>query len=296
MPIPTSAQYRKKTLREVALGIADGAVPSAGTNEVQSVTLTSATGGTFTLSFGGQTTAAIAFNAAASAVQTALEALSTIGAGNVAVTGAAGGPYTVTFQNALGATDVAQMTASGALLTGTSPSVAVATTTPGVAAVTGIAYVPLAAAGVTPNAEAQDLITQATTQRYRDREISAYGIAIDQQVMEDAILQLAHAVTTTGLPAGVAKRYHGSGVLGTTPVEIRLKYTMVKISDRSIRTEYWRFLKCSLNAADPPASPAEQVIAGQHTWFAEKTTVDVAGNAIAGVPTEGDFFVVDLLT
>lgn len=296
MPVPTSAQYRKKTLREVALGIGDGTVPSAGTNEVQSVTLTSATGGTFTLSYGGQTTAAIAYNASAAAVQAALEALSTIGAGNVAVTGAAGGPYTVTFQSALGATDVAQMTASGALLTGAGAAIAVATTTPGVAAVTGIAYIPLNAAGVTPNPETVDLITQLTTQRLRDREITAYGITIDQQAMEDAILQLAHALTTTGLPAGVAKRYHGSGVLGTTPVEIRLKYTMVKISDRSVRTEYWRFLKCSMNAADPPASPAEQVVASQHTWFAEKTTVDVAGATVAGVPTDGDFFVVDILS
>ena len=53
-------------------------------------------GGTFTLSYRGATTATIAYNAANTAVDSALEALSTIGTGNVTVTGSAGGPYTVT--------------------------------------------------------------------------------------------------------------------------------------------------------------------------------------------------------
>jgi hypothetical protein len=104
---------------------------TAGTNEVQLVTLTAATGGTFTLSFGGQTTAAIAFDATAADVEEALEALSTIGDGNVSVTGSAGGPYTVTFQNALGNQNVAQMTASNASLTGAGHAIAVTTSTPG---------------------------------------------------------------------------------------------------------------------------------------------------------------------
>jgi hypothetical protein len=104
-------------------------------NEVQTVTVTGApTGGTFTLTYSGQTTAGIAYNAAASAVQTALQALSTVGANNATVTGTPGN-YTVTFTGALAGTDVSQMTASGAGLTGgTSPGVTVATQTPGVAA------------------------------------------------------------------------------------------------------------------------------------------------------------------
>jgi YD repeat-containing protein len=62
-------------------------------DSVQQVQLTGGpTGGTFTLSFGGQTTAAIAYNATAATVQAALQALSTIGAGNVLVAGGAGGP------------------------------------------------------------------------------------------------------------------------------------------------------------------------------------------------------------
>lgn len=108
---------------------------AAMVNEVQTVTITGTpAGGTFTLSFGGQTTAGIAFNAVASAVDSALEALSTIGTGNVAVTGGPGPgtPYVVTFTGDLAGTNVALMTASAASLTGgTSPAVGVVQTTPG---------------------------------------------------------------------------------------------------------------------------------------------------------------------
>lgn len=106
-----------------------------GTNEVQVATITGTpTGGTFTLTFSGQTTAAVDFDATAAEVQAALEALSNVDEGDVAVTGSAGGPYTVTFaeQGQYAGTNVAQMTADGAALTGgTSPAVGVATTTGG---------------------------------------------------------------------------------------------------------------------------------------------------------------------
>ncbi|MFR9773044.1 major capsid protein [Nocardia sp. SC052] len=101
-------------------------------NEVQTPTISgSPTGGTFTLTFKGQTTAPLAYNATAAQVQAALAALSTIGAGNVAVTGSAGGPYTVTFQALLGATNVPAMTATGSFTGGSSPSIAVTQTTAG---------------------------------------------------------------------------------------------------------------------------------------------------------------------
>lgn len=69
-------------------------------NDVQTVAVTGGAGAdTYTLSFGGQVTAGLAFNASAATIQAALEALATIGAGNVVVTGT--GPYTVTFQGTL---------------------------------------------------------------------------------------------------------------------------------------------------------------------------------------------------
>lgn len=101
-------------------------------DEIQTVALTGApTGGTFTLTFGGQTTAGIAWNAAASAVQSALQALSSIGAGNALVTGGPGPStaWVVEFAASLGFANQATMTFSGAGLTGgSSPNVTVTVT------------------------------------------------------------------------------------------------------------------------------------------------------------------------
>jgi hypothetical protein len=108
---------------------------TAGDNDVQTVTLTNTpTGGTFTLTFDGQTTTAIAYNATGPiGVQAALVALSTIGAGNVTVTGAASGPYVVTFTGLFAGADMDSITGSGASLTGggSQPAVTVAHTTVG---------------------------------------------------------------------------------------------------------------------------------------------------------------------
>lgn len=67
-------------------------------------------GGTYTLlvTVDGdeQETAAIAWDAAAATIDAAIEALSNVPAGGVAVTGAAGGPYTLTFGGGLAGIDV----------------------------------------------------------------------------------------------------------------------------------------------------------------------------------------------
>jgi len=108
-----------------------------GVNEVQTLTLTTGgtLGGTYTLSFGGVATGNIAFNATAATVQADLQALSTIGASNVAVTGTtpttSGGTLTITFQNALGNQNVAAIVADGTNLTGTTPGAAITTGTAG---------------------------------------------------------------------------------------------------------------------------------------------------------------------
>jgi hypothetical protein len=102
-------------------------------DDVQTVSITGApTGGTFTLTFGGNTTTGIAYNAPATgagSVQTALQALASIGAGNATVTGSAGGPWQVDFTGSLGYAAQTLMTTSGAGLTGgTSPASHVAHT------------------------------------------------------------------------------------------------------------------------------------------------------------------------
>src|SRR5262249_38304081 len=68
-------------------------------NEVRAVSAT----GAFSITVNAQTTPGLTNASTAAQVQAALEALSTVGVGNVAVTGAPGS-YTITFQNALGNT------------------------------------------------------------------------------------------------------------------------------------------------------------------------------------------------
>lgn len=105
--------------------------PDVTGNEVQTVTVTgSPTGGTFTLTYDTQTTSALPYNATPAAVQTALEALTNIGAGNVTVSGGPlpGTAITVTFKGELANTDVAQMTATSSLTGGSTPAVSVSTT------------------------------------------------------------------------------------------------------------------------------------------------------------------------
>lgn len=101
-------------------------------NEVQTVTV-DATGGTFTISYGGATTSAIAQAALGETVEAALEALSSIGIGNINVTGAAGGPFVCTFINALSYANIALMTTDPASLTGGAGTAVVAETVAGTA-------------------------------------------------------------------------------------------------------------------------------------------------------------------
>ena len=90
------------------------------TDENQTVRVTGATAGTFTLTFNGQTTAPLPYNATATQVDEALEALSNIGANDVQ---AVGGPVqtanvSVYFRRGLQQANQTQLTADGAALTG----------------------------------------------------------------------------------------------------------------------------------------------------------------------------------
>lgn len=134
----------------------------AGTDEVQTVTITGTpTGGTFTLTYAGQTTDPIAYNATAAVVKAALAELSNVHAEDITVAGGAlpGTAVTVTFGGGeYDGSNVPQMTASGAGLTGgSSPAVGVTTTTAGGGALTvqGVSiasqtYGDAAAAGAIP--------------------------------------------------------------------------------------------------------------------------------------------------
>jgi len=104
------------------------------TSEVQTLTITGApTGGAYTLTFSGDETSNIAYNADAAAIQAALEGLDSIDPGDVTVTGT--GPFTVTFGGQyMGVNVFAFSVDSTGLTGGSSPSVTVATVTEGGAA------------------------------------------------------------------------------------------------------------------------------------------------------------------
>lgn len=92
----------------------------------QLITITGGpSGGTFTLAYDGAATSAVAPTATATTVQTALRAVSAIGASGVTVTGAPGGPWLAAFQGAL-SSDAAPLTlGTNSLTGGTSPSVTI---------------------------------------------------------------------------------------------------------------------------------------------------------------------------
>lgn len=96
------------------------------TNEVQTINLGAASAGTVTITFQGNTTSALAYNASAATVQAALEALPNVNPGDIVVTG---GPwpatnYTLTFQGQYVGSDVSQITATPSGLTGGTVTIA----------------------------------------------------------------------------------------------------------------------------------------------------------------------------
>src|SRR5262249_12736185 len=98
-------------------------------NQIQSVALNGPpTSGTFTLTYGGNTTSAIPYNASAPAVQSAQQALPSIGSGNVPVSGPNGGPDVMTFGGTMTTSTIGSITSSSSLSGGTSPAISIAAT------------------------------------------------------------------------------------------------------------------------------------------------------------------------
>ena len=96
-------------------------------NEVQTLTILRATGGTYTLTFDGQTTSGIAYNANAATIQSALEALSNLAPGDVTVASPSSNVFTITFGGAYLGLNVPLITSSASSLTGSSASAEVTT-------------------------------------------------------------------------------------------------------------------------------------------------------------------------
>jgi hypothetical protein len=149
--VPTNPQYALvERLRRTALPIIEGAIgaplqnagaPVAGTNEVQTLTIGGTpTAGTFKLVYDGFTTAAITWTATdatlLASINTALDALPNGAASAIVATAgtlSSGiGTVTLTFSGAPLAKRAVPLMTYVNSLTGTSPTLAIAETTPGV--------------------------------------------------------------------------------------------------------------------------------------------------------------------
>lgn len=111
-----------------AQGIVAGTVdvfaggPAIGRDEVQTLTPDVAPdGGTFTLALDGQETGDIPYDASASDIQDALEALANVGAGNVEVQGDLSSEIEVTFLNDLGKKPQDLLVVNSSLTDGSDP-------------------------------------------------------------------------------------------------------------------------------------------------------------------------------
>lgn len=116
-------------------------ISAGGTNEVQTETIDGdVDGGTRTLSFGGFTTAPIAWNASNSDIQAAILLLPIFAAGDVVVAGS--GPYTYTFGGAYAGANVPLIQVDPSALTDSTVPVddgsVIVETTPGEGLLTGV--------------------------------------------------------------------------------------------------------------------------------------------------------------
>jgi flagellar hook-associated protein 2 len=109
----------------------DGFPNTSAASEIQTATLSdSPNGGTFTLTYRGETTSSIGYNATAGQIKTALEALSTVNSGDITVSGSIANGTTFTFASSLGNVDLI-MIKSSLTKSGNPITASIAETTPG---------------------------------------------------------------------------------------------------------------------------------------------------------------------
>ena len=105
----------------------------SGTNDIDTISFGgTVSGGNWSLTFNGANSGNILWNASAATVQTALQAMTTFGTGNVLVTGGPGpASYVLTFAGALRGTPQNSSSVTNVNLTGTAPTISVTETTVG---------------------------------------------------------------------------------------------------------------------------------------------------------------------
>ncbi len=189
----------------------------AAATEVQTATVTGVpTGGTFvlgwpSLSGGYDVTVPIAFNAAAATVQTAVDAV--LGAGNTVVTGSVGGPYTITYAQEFLLQDIAvPVLVTNSLTGGTTPTVALATTTPGSSGAIGAyqAYSTGRASCVLARATRTDLAGRIVDEFGSGTALTVPAYSRCTVLGSDLVGVDATAIPSTGLPGTLGRLKQGA--------------------------------------------------------------------------------------
>lgn len=273
----------------------DGAV--GGVNEVQTITTTGTpTGGTFTLTFAGATTDPIAYNAAASAVELALRALGTIGAGNVAVTGGPGPgtPWVATFGGELAGVNVPLLTANSAGLTGgTTPAIGVVQTTLGVNPRTK-QFIEMDPNTAGIDEQRTTITTQGILVTHEKDIVDVMRVNFTNQVWQSALnAMMLGAETTTGLPADEVSRvgYDGSYDSRNYEIQVILKGTDLDSgADVSYRIAFWGVQPKSYQPFT--GLTAKQVNSQGTSFTAAQKVRDIVGNPIIGLRNklQGDYY------
>lgn len=200
------------TLLYGAFGTKYVATPG-GTNGVQTLAVTGGpTGGTFTVTFDGQTTSALPYNATAGQVQAALEALSNVGVGELDVEG---GPFPATpmvvkhYGTLVGVADA--ITTTETFTGGTTPDISITATVPG-AAYTGASkhtFIPSDAAQLPFIAIQERIGASLETYNYTDAVINTLHFEADADgyLMGTAgIIARKQEAGVTGMP-GIASAF-----------------------------------------------------------------------------------------
>lgn len=135
-----------------------------------------------------------------------------------------------------------------------------------------LVYVKLNSKGVNLNRKVQTIVTQGTVAKFEDDDVQGYTITIDQDVYESAINDMFMRATTSGLGTGIAKRWHGDGVLSDIQVEVKCEISMIEINTGAKVYENLRFPICTPRQADPAGNmQASSIIPQQLVLEAQPT-------------------------
>lgn len=278
---PTTAKYRMVGIEHAAM-----LIPADVANESQNVVITgNPTGGTFTLTYAAATTAAIPYDAAAATVQAELEALAGIAPGDVLVVGNEGGPWIVTFNTAA----PTALTGSATGLTGgTSPGVSIAN-----AAIIEQDLHFINSAGF--DTITNDIDFEGDNQVIRRVFLNGIQINVRTDTYDLAAISKAFdKIEITTIPGVLGRTYMGdtdetAGAHVGFVAQIRAE-NLVTGENETLRLTA---PVCRLNVIAPPALAYNSKGVMELVFVAEKTSVQIDGSALPGVPTGGCFWFLD---